>query len=237
MNREQFYKTLRSGTTDAFGTSLSQRQVEGMEALLDEGKGLPTFFMANILAQTHLETGGGMYPVKETVFRHSSNKNPTDAQVIGRLERAWAKGRLPWVSKPYWRDGGFGRGMIQLTHWYNYIKLSPYVGVDLRENPDAALEVVYSARIAVQGMVNGLFTGKSLSDYSEGGQYDHHSARAIVNGDTRINGQKIELLAYEFEKALSAGEWGVQENIEHALRGGFFSELIKAIIGIIRGRK
>jgi len=92
-----------------------------------------------------------MVPVRET-FASS------DAQAISRLDKAWAQGKLPWVKTPYWRSGWFGRGHIQLTHESNYRKF----GIT---NPNDALKMDVSARVAVEGMRDGKFTGKKLSDY------------------------------------------------------------------------
>jgi hypothetical protein len=53
------------------------------------------------LSEVYHETGGQMLPVKETVYAHSKDRNPSDAAVIKRLDTAYVKGKLPWVSKPY----------------------------------------------------------------------------------------------------------------------------------------
>ena len=209
MNRSKFYASLRQRNSGLFGTSLGERQVQGVEAILDAAAGLSVPHAAHVLAEAYHETGGGMYPVKETVFAHSKDKNPTDAQVIARLDRAFALGQLTWVKTPYWRGGFFGRGQIQITHEYNYRKLSPIVGVDLVANPDRALDLPVSAEIAVQGCARGIFTGKKLSDF-DGPKYDHYNARAIVNGDKKANGGKVSRYAKAFEAALQAGGWDAQ---------------------------
>ena len=200
MNRAKFYDALRHQAL--IGARLDQRQVDGTEALLDVMEGWSIPFTAHVLGECAHETQGGMYPVKETVFRYSRNKNPTDAMVIARLNRAWARGRLPWVSEPYWRDGAFGRGQIQLTHWFNYEKGGDLIGVNLVDHPEKALELENSAKIAALGCEAGLFTGKSLADYDKTDGFDHYHARAIVNGDTRANGRKVRDLCLGFERAL-----------------------------------
>ncbi|WP_299830645.1 hypothetical protein [uncultured Roseobacter sp.] len=214
MDKAAFYKSLRRRNSGVFGTSLSQRQVDGVESILGAGNHLPLAHLAHTLAQVYRETGGGMYPVKETVYRSSKNQNPTDAQVIARLDRAWAKGQLPWVKSPYWRDGAFGRSQIQITHWDNYIKLSPHVGVDLRKNPDKALDPSISAKIAVKGCELGLFTGERLADFDRPDGYDHGDARSIVNGDERKRlkdgrtiAEQLQGWGEAFEQALSAAEY------------------------------
>lgn len=184
METQQFFDAIR----DLFGGRLNAAQVQGMEALLRaaiaEGVTDP-HHVADILAQVKHETGGYMLPIKETVMPSHKDKNPSDATVIARLNKAYASGRMPWVNVSYWRDGGFGRGPIQLTHWENYEKMGRRLGVDLRGNPDLALDPDIGARIAVVGMKEGLFTGRKLADYrfpdaldADPGQHP----RRIVNG-------------------------------------------------------
>lgn len=204
MKREAFYAHLRKRNAAVFGTSLSARQVTAIEALLDEVQGMPLSHAAHVLGEVYHETGGGMYPVKETVFRNSKDQNPSDKTVIARLDRAYAKGQLPWVKTVYWRSGWFGRGGIQLTHKANYVKMGPIVGADLVGNPSLALDPVISARIAARGCNLGSFTGKKLSDYDDPGGFDHFNARDIVNGDKRLNGYDVVGYAAAFEDALDA---------------------------------
>lgn len=191
MNRAKFYDYLR----DNFLGRITQEQVDGIEALLDEGQNLPLHYMANILAQVYHETGGRMSPVRET-FASS------DQQAINRLERAWAKGQLSWVKTPYWRDGYFGRGQIQLTHKYNYDKF----GI---KNPSDALKPKVSARVAVKGMVEGLFTGKKLSDYNfpkDLYNSPRYNPRRIVNGRDGTD-SKVARYHMHFANALATGGW------------------------------
>ena len=207
MKKAEFYAALRRRDSGVFGTSLSKAQVDAVEALIAVMIGWPIAHAAHVLAEVYHETGGGMFPVKETVYRTSKDRNPSDATVIARLDRAWAKGQLPWVKKPYWRGGWFGRGQIQLTHEYNYTKGGALVGVDLVSDPDRALELPVSAEIAAEGCRVGLFTGKSLADFDGPEGFDHYNARAIVNGDKRANGRKVAGHARAFEAALEAAGW------------------------------
>jgi hypothetical protein len=197
MNRETFFKAIRP----AF-RSLNVRQVEGMESLLDAGRHLPLHHMANVLAQVRRETGGHMAPIKETVMPSHKDKNPTDAEVIRRLDRAWAGRKLKGVKTPYWRGGWFGRGQIQLTHQKNYAKF----GIT---NPEDAMQLQVSARIAVQGMERGMFTGKKLADYAFPAALDAPPARnprRIVNGQ---DGSDAEVAGFhrQFAAALEKAGW------------------------------
>lgn len=201
MNRARFFDAIRG----AFGGKLSGPQVVGIEAILDAAAAArmtDLHHVANTLAQVRRETGGYMSPIKETVMPHHKDKAPTDAEVIARLNRAYAAGQLPWVKTPYWRDGAFGRGPIQITHWSGYDRVGKAIGVDLRGNPDLALVPKIGAKIAVIGMRDGLFTGKKLADYrfpeALEARPDFHPRR-IVNGK---DGSDAEVS--EFHRAFHA---------------------------------
>jgi predicted chitinase len=209
MDRAPFFASLRRSI---FSTGLKQWQVDGIEAILracERHRIADGRHVANVLAQVYHETGGQMLPVKETVYASSIDRDPSDATVIARLEKAFAAGQLPWVKSPYWKDGWFGRGSIQLTHEDNYARLGAALGVDLVGNRDLALDLDVSASIAVVGMSHGLFTGKKLSDFF-GAKSDPTAARAIVNGDTKTVGPKIATYHAGFLAALdAAGGWSV----------------------------
>lgn len=83
----------------------------------------------------------------------------------------------------YWSSGYYGRGFVQITWLKNYAKFSRILGVDLVGNPDLALEPKTAAKILVQGMAQGLFTGVGLDNYFvEGVPPRWIEARKIVNG-------------------------------------------------------
>jgi putative chitinase len=178
MNRAAFFDAIRSAL---FGGRLNQAQVEGCSAILDawarHGSGEPKH-LAYVLATAYHETGRTMEPVRET-FASS------DAEAIRKLDAAWAAGKLGQVSTPYWRDGFFGRGFVQLTWRRNYEAMGKRLGIDLARNPSLALRPDIAARILIVGMIEGMFTGKSLSDYIGRPRVDYRNARRIVNGIDR----------------------------------------------------
>lgn len=200
MNRSAFYASVRSRASGIFGTSISQPQVEGVEAILDEAerRGTPLRHLAYILATAYHESAHTMQAVRETLAK-------TDDGAIRALESAWKRGKLTWVRTPYWRkdaDGKswFGRGLVQITHKANYAKLGLLIGVDLVKDPSKALELPAAVKILFVGMELGSFTGKSLADYISDGPADYEGARRIVNGTDKAS--LIAGYAKAFEKAL-----------------------------------
>lgn len=148
---------------------------------------------AYVLATAYHETAHTMKPVRETLAK-------SDAQAKAVLSRAWKTGKLRQVKRDYWSDGWFGRGYVQLTHEKNYAKAGKALGVDLVGNPGLALEPTIAAKILVDGMTKGMFTGKKLSDYINENKVDYRGARRIVNGTDRA--ADIAKYAVTFEAAL-----------------------------------
>ena len=200
MNRKAFFASIRP----AMG-AMSDETVAGIEALLDAGAGLPLHHMAHILANVRRETGGYMAPIKETVMPWHKIKTPSDKEVIRRLDAEWAKpghGGLKHVKAPYWQSGEFGRGQLQITHAETRAKF----GV---RNRDDLLKLDVSARVAVEGMVKGMFRGRKLADYTFPQDLDNTPSqhpRRIVNGN---DGSDKEVAGFHkaFAAALLASGW------------------------------
>jgi hypothetical protein len=180
-----------------FGGKMTQAQVEGCEALIRATDGLPLAWRAYLLATAFHETGQAMQPIKETVMPHHKDKNPSDATVIKRLDTAFAAGKLRSVKTPYWRDGWFGRGYVQITHRDGYDRAGKALGLDLIADPDLALVPEYAAKILVRGCTEGWFTGKKLGDYAS-----YKEMRRVVNGTDRAD--DIARYARAFEGAFVA---------------------------------
>jgi hypothetical protein len=157
-----------------FGNRLSPQQAEGLTKILDywtlKYSGRDIRWLAYVLATVFHETGSKMQPIREA-------NASTDKQAIARLEAAWKSGKLGQVRTPYWRDGWFGRGLIQITHKENYQKFG------IVKSPEKALEWDTSLKILFDGMVRGMFAkNHTLERYFNLGAEDPRGARRIING-------------------------------------------------------
>jgi hypothetical protein len=192
-----------------FTKGLSNSQVMGLQSIIGgfrkyQPNGSVTQ-LAYILATAHLETGATMRPVRETFAR-------TDAQAKARLEASFAKGSLRWVKTPYWREGFYGRGHVQLTHRANYAgalrtAVLKEFGADILKNPDEVLRDDISVFILIEGMMKGLtgapdFTRWSLEDFVTESKSDYFNARKVVNPGDYSSYEVIASLAVRYEKAL-----------------------------------
>lgn len=166
IDREKFYASIRSPLFDG---ELSQRQVDGINAIFDcwDKSGFTDLrWLGYALATVYHETGRAMYPIEE----------------VGK-----GKGHPYGFPVGPWHQVYDGRGDIQLTWEANYRKasqkLAPHgISVDLDKDPTLALHPDIAAAILIYGMVEGWFTGKKLSDYFSATKDDPVNARRIVNG-------------------------------------------------------
>ena len=172
-DRTRFFDAIRSTLPPT--KVLSTSQVSGFEVLLKEGesRNINTEWIAYVLATAWHETGSTMEPVRET-FAHS------DAQAIANLNRAY--GSVKTGANRYWVNGFFGRGYVQLTWEYNYKKMGDWLGVDLVKDPSKALDPTIASKIAYEGMIRGMFTGRKLSDYVDGVVNDTDAQEFAIDG-------------------------------------------------------
>lgn len=196
MDRAKFFASVRARASGIFGTSLSAAQVKGTEALLDEAqkRGVKTQELAYILGGVYHETGGKMVPVREGFAS-------TDAGARAAVAKLYAKGRIKRnYALPVNGVSYYGRGRIQNTHLENYQKLQDRTGHPFVRNPDLLLDDKIDAEVTIIGHLEGIWTGKKLSDYIANGKADYYGARRIVNGTDKA--AQIAVYAKAFEKAL-----------------------------------
>lgn len=196
IDRQTFFSYVRNAP---FGGRLLQAQIDGMNAILNafENSGVSDIrWLAYMLATAFHETAKTMQPVRETLAS-------SDAKAIAILDKAYASGKLK-VSAPYWRldkngKSWLGRGLVQITHLANYLKLSNMIGVDLVAKPSLAMDLETAIKIMFIGMEKGAFTGRKLSDYFNATKEDPTGARAIINGT-----DKAKLIAGYYANILDA---------------------------------
>lgn len=185
-----FYKRARLVTG-----SLTQLRVDSVELILKAGAALPLAWMAYVLATAW----------------HESRFEPQEEWGRGDGKRYGKPGaRLsPDPAKPRYAGIPFGRGFVQLTWVENYEWADKALGLDgaLLANFDLAMKPDIAARVLVQGMVDGAFTGKKLADYlpAQPTIEQYENARRIVNGTDKAS--TIAAHASAFENALRAGRW------------------------------
>lgn len=184
MKRKVFFDAIRERL---FGGTLTQSQVNGITAVLDEWekRGLKDLrWLAYMLATDKHETNATMQAVREAYW----------------MSEEWRRTHLR-----YWPF--YGRGLVQLTWEDNYRKMSKVIGLDLVANPDAALDLGNAVHIMFEGMLRadtgvGDFTGRCLEQYFSADVDDPIGARRIINGT-----DKAPLIAgyhYDFLAALKA---------------------------------
>jgi hypothetical protein len=173
--------------------AMSAAQVAGIQCKLDAfgAAGCPIAYVAYGLATSFWETAQTMQPVRE----------------IGR-----GRGKAYGVPGVHAGQIPYGRGDVQLTWPANYARADAELGLKgtLIGNYERALEPMISARIMVEGMLEGWFTGKRLANYLPSAGFatlaQFTQARRIINGTDRA--AQIAALAAVFQDALADGAWG-----------------------------
>jgi len=169
IDRKTFFDGVRA---DLFNGTLTQDQVNGIVAILDEWEARKLTdlrWLAYMFATTYHETNMTMQPVREAYW----------------LSEEWRRRNLryyPW----------YGRGYVQLTWEENYKKMGRLLGIDLWGNLDLAMEPRIAAAIMFEGMMKadssfGDFTGKCLEMYFNDTTDDPVGARRIINGTDKAD--------------------------------------------------
>ena len=189
-DRTAFFNSVRESL---FNGKLTQRQVDGMNHLIDvwerhflEFAGAQsTPWLAYALATAFHETAFLMVPIEE----YGQGEGMEYGQPAG----------------PY-GETYYGRGHVQLTWEANYQKAEARLaeGYDieapLHEHPEQMLEDEKSALIMYDGLIMGWFTGVQLSDFFNAQKEDPVNARKCVNG--LDHAEVIEDYYWSFKDAL-----------------------------------
>lgn len=183
--------------------SLSQSQVNEINFLVsqfDKDKSISYNDAAYMLATTWHETAKTMLPIEEygqgkgrpygTWYENSIGQ--LYSFIDGSKKSAYLKGNYPFLY--------YGRGYVQLTWQSNYKLAASKLGHDFLNNPSDVMKKEFAVKIMIEGMKNGWFTGKRLSDYISKTTKDYKNARRIINGTDKAD--LIASYAVTFEKAL-----------------------------------
>ncbi|KQZ92788.1 hypothetical protein ASD64_19265 [Mesorhizobium sp. Root157] len=185
MDRSRFYAALRRRDSGIFGTSLTQTQVDRLEAILTrlDAKRIEPAQAAYILATAYHESDRF-----RTMEEFASGAAYEGRATLGNMQ--------PGDGKRF-----KGRGFVQITGRRNYTDWANRLGVDLVGNPALAARLDHAVTILIDGMMLGTFTGRKLPDYVTGAKRDYVGARRVVNGTDRA--KLIANHARAFEKALA----------------------------------
>lgn len=203
MNRATFFASIRK---NPFNGSLTQAQVTGIEAILDEceKQGVTDLrHVAYILATPMIETGGSFEPITESlnysaaslISKFSNRISSSDATKYGRTAMHPANQEMigniiyggEWGKKNLGNTqpgDGYkyrGRGLSQVTGRRLY-EIFGYA-----DNPDEMAHIKGSAFAMVKAMKEGIFTGVKLSDFINASKEDWRGARKTVNGTDRAD--------------------------------------------------
>ena len=197
INRDAFFK----GYRNHFG-NLSQSLVDALNFLLGkleldhrfDNSDLSRQQISYILATFKWETAHTMLPIDEygsdAYFEKRYGSHTRVGKTLGNTQAG---------------DGAryHGRGYVQLTGRRNYAKASVHTGQDLLGHPDRCKDPELAYDIAVQGMLEGWFTGRRLNQYFKPAlPPDYTEARRIINGTDKA--VLIAELARAFEQVLAA---------------------------------
>jgi len=226
IDRQMFFGRIRE---KVFNGTLTQTQVNGIEAILDEWLQRPDLTdnrqLAYILATPMIETGGRFEPITESLNYSveglmsqfsRSRISAADCERLGRKKGRPAKqeeiGNIIYggefgahmLGNTEPGDGYKyrGRGLSQITGRRLYRWASEVEKVDFIANPDLfTTNLRYSAAASIVGMTEGIFTGLALSRFINREKCDYVNARKTVNALDRA--ADIAAYAVKFNDALA----------------------------------
>ena len=176
-DRDLYFDAVRASL---FSGSMSQRQVDGQNDILDVWERVPTVapsivldlrWLAYMLATTYHETSKEMWPIEEY--------GKGSGQPYGVKDKE--------TGQTY-----YGRGYVQLTWRDNYHRAVIELGLsgeeDIEWHAHMALDGVIAARVMFRGMYYGWFRKddkgpQTLPRYFGPSADDPYMAREIINGD------------------------------------------------------
>lgn len=184
------------------------------------------------LATAGHETAQWYQPIREGCSRQGPAG--TDREAVSAIQAAINRGIIKHNYLVITAGARhYGRGLVHITWLDNYRKYEELTALPLVSTPDLALEWPTALFIMYDGIHNGRFRGKRLSQFVQGSPTlaSYTAARDCVNGDVRTNGLSIARealvwLAYlqEHETALRAA-YKPQSSIWL-----WFADLLKGIL-------
>lgn len=168
-----FYDAVRSSL---FGGKLTQAQVDTLDTIgaawARHGDG-DKAKLAYILGTAFHESGRFKY-LREIWGPTAAQKGYEGRADLGNVIKGDGKRFM-------------GRGLVQITGRRNYLDWSDRLGIDLAGQPDLAERLDIAARVLVEGMMLGTFTGKKLADYIKPDSANFINARRTVNGTDKAD--------------------------------------------------
>lgn len=209
MNPEIFYGIIRE---NLFRGKLTQGVVDTLGSIVDTyyAHYMPTAdpeHLAYILATAYHESyhrskNPDWNPVREGFAK-------SNEAAIAVVTKMYEQGRINHnYSLPHTNGRSYyGRGHVQCTWPENYRKMGRLLNMPLYENPDLMLDPIVSAKALVIGSVEGVYTGRKLSDYdTPDDMLDAFNARRVINGldkAEKIKGD-YEIFHFAINSAINA---------------------------------
>jgi WD40 repeat protein len=194
IDRANFFAAYRT----VFG-ELDYAATVGLEQLLEFLENDPAMndvrLRAYVLATVKFETGDRFVPVAEQ----------GDAEHFQRYEPGTPIGDRLGNKVPGDGERFRGRGYIGITGRENYYRMSQVLGfepkmTDLVDNPDKVNDPLVAYRIMSIGMLDGLFTGRKLSDFINERQTDYANASTVIGSGS--SSSRAAAYAIDFEEIL-----------------------------------
>jgi len=183
-----------NGTRGILG-SLDQSQVDGLNEILDCVRADDKWFtdlryVASFLGNVTIETAHHFKPIREfggkTYFNQYEPGTPK-GHALGNTEDG---------------DGYFfrGAGYEQVTGRKNFTLAAQLCGIDCVTNPELLLIPKNSYTVCARFSIEGLFTGRRLTQYITAKTTDYLNSRRVINGLNRAG--EISHLSKDFELTL-----------------------------------